>query len=73
MGMATIGQQLKDAARNTGWTMKKLSIESGLPYAVVHGFMTAERQISIGSASKLAALLGLALTPIRKSTKGGKP
>jgi len=48
----------------------RLSRESGLQYQTVHGFVTADRQISIGSAAKLAEALGLELRPTKRRKDG---
>ena len=64
--MSDIEKQLKDAAKATGWSILRLTRESGLQYQTVHGFIKAERQITICSAAKLANVLGLELSPVKK-------
>ncbi|NOT01729.1 MAG: helix-turn-helix transcriptional regulator [Phycisphaerales bacterium] len=54
-----IQRQLKDAARASGWSMKKLSDRSGIGYSAIHGFMTADRTMTLPTADKLADALGL--------------
>jgi hypothetical protein len=64
--MANIEQQLKRVARESELSIKALSDQACVPYSAVHGFITAERQISIGNAAKLARVLGLELRPVAR-------
>ena len=59
-------KQLQKAARTSGLSINALALRSGLPYQTVHGFLTADRRITLESAAKLATLLGLELRPARK-------
>lgn len=67
----TIEDQLRQAARNSGLSMKAMSDRTGIPYAAVHRFVTgSEAGITLKTAAKLATLLGLGLRPVRESGKG---
>ena len=70
--MGDIERQLKDAARRSGLSMKALSERSGIWYASIHGFLVNNRQISIGTAARLAEALGLELRPKRRQAKKGR-
>ena len=67
-----IERQLRDAARRSGLSMYRLSKESGVAYAGLHGFLTGDRRLSLRVAARLATALGLELRPVRRSkrTKG---
>ena len=69
--MRDIEQQLRDTARKSELNMLALSKRSGVPYSAVHGFLTANRRLSLRSAAKLARVFGLELRPVgRKKDKG---
>ncbi len=65
-------QQLREEARRSGLNMLTLSKRASLGYAIVHGFLTGDRVISIRSAAKLAAVLGLELRPVRRGKRKGR-
>ncbi len=67
--MSDIEGQLKDAAKRSGLSVNALALQSGLNYAIVHGFVKADRQITLRSAAKLARLLGLELRPARRERR----
>jgi transcriptional regulator with XRE-family HTH domain len=67
--MANIEKQLREACRASGLSMKRLAVRSGLFYQSVHGFMASNRSLSLGSAAKLAEVLGLELRPVRRARK----
>jgi hypothetical protein len=43
-----------------------------LGYATTHGFIMGDRTISVRSAAKLAAALGLVLRPVRRGKRKGR-
>ncbi len=61
-----IGAVLREAFRRSGRSIKSVSDESGVFYAGLHGFLTGNADIKISTASKLAAVLGLALTKAKR-------
>ena len=61
-----IGAVLREAFRRSKRSIKSVADESGVPYAGVHGFVTADREIQIKTASKLAAALGVVVKITRK-------
>jgi hypothetical protein len=70
--MVDIETQLREAARKSGMSMKRISEESGIPYAAVHGFVARDRSLLLSTASKLATLLELELRPIARKRKAGR-
>jgi hypothetical protein len=71
--MTNIETQLREAARMSGLSMKRLADDSGLCYASVHGFLTDDsRTLTLTGAAKLAVILGLELKPSGRKRKAGK-
>ena len=69
--MANIEQQLRDAARGSGLSMRQMSLRSGCGYQSIHGFVTENRGLTLTVAARLAAALGLELRPKRgRKVKG---
>lgn len=64
-----IERQLRDAAKRSGLSIKRLSDESGVPYSAMHGFMVNDRGITLRSAAKLARVLGLELCPVKRGKR----
>lgn len=56
------------AFKASGLSVKRLAVESGVPYAGAHGFMAGQRDIALGTAARLCKALGLRLT----ARKAGK-
>ena len=67
-----LGSRIQAAFRKSGLSIKQLSERSGCPYASVHGFITADRDITISTASKLCDVLGLELRPVRRTKQKAK-
>ena len=65
-----IEQQLRDAARKSGLSMRQISLRSGCAYQSVHGFMTENRGLTLTVAARLATALELELKPAKRRTKG---
>jgi len=61
-----LGQQLLDAFHRSGLSRFALSKQSGVGYAVIHRWVGGERDVKLKTASKIAAALGLKLSPTRK-------
>lgn len=49
------------AYRKTGWSLKRLSDESGVAYSCVHGLVSGQRDIACGTAARLLEAMGLTL------------
>ncbi len=62
-------QQLRDEAGRSGLSTLALAKRAGLGYATTHGFIMGDRTISVHSAAKLAAALGLVLRPVRRGKR----
>ena len=65
--MADLETTLREAARASGMSMKRIADEAGLHYATVHGFLASNRTMTLQTASRLCELLGLALSPNPKA------
>ena len=52
---------LRAACRESGLSLKKLSDQSGVPYASLHAFMKGQRDIALGTAARLCKVLRLRL------------
>lgn len=57
---------LREAFEASDMNRLELSRRSGVSYSVVHRFIAGERDLTLGTASKLAGVLGLELKPKRK-------
>lgn len=66
-----IEEQLRQAILNTGITRYRLSKLSGVSEATLSLFVNNKRRsITTDTAAKLAAVLGLELTPTKQTKKG---
>lgn len=73
--MIEFGDILRDAVRDSGMSMKKLSEESGVNRISLMRFMGGSMNLNLHAASRLAAYFGLVLVPkerVMPSCKGGK-
>jgi hypothetical protein len=61
----TLGETLRTAIRDSGETLYRVGIASGVPYATLHRFMAGERSVSMEALEKLCAYLGLWLAQSR--------
>ena len=61
-----LGEQLRQAAIESGLSRFALSKRAGIPYAGIHRFMAGQRSFTLDTASRLAAVLGLELAPVGK-------
>jgi len=50
------------AFRASRLSIKQLAVESGVPYASAHGFLSGGCDVALGTAAKLCKVLGLQLT-----------
>ena len=63
----SIENQLRERARRSGLSIKAMSDQAKIPYAAMHRFITDdEGGITLRTAAKLAALLGLELQPTKR-------
>ena len=65
-----LSEQIRGAYAKSGLTRFKLAKDAGVAYAVVHRFISSERDITLETADKLAAVLGLELRPVDRAKKG---
>ncbi len=56
-----LAKDLRAAFAASGMTRLALSKQSGVSYSVVHRFIAGERDLTLGTATKLANILGLRL------------
>lgn len=68
---SSTAQALRQAFADSGKSIKRLSVESGIAYASCHGLICGTRDLHVSTADKLAAALGfrLVLRPIRRKRK----
>jgi len=66
-GDAPLARQLQAAIKATGDSLYSIAHGSGVPAPVLQRFVNGERGITIDTAGKLAAYLGLALLPAKQS------
>ena len=59
-----LGGQLRAAFAESGLSRFELARRAGISYAIVHRFVGGDRDITLGTASKLCAVLGLELRSI---------
>lgn len=64
-----LAEQLRTAIRESGLSGNQLAHQAGVPQAVVSRFLRAERTITLDTASKLTAALGLELKPTGRVKK----
>lgn len=62
--MISIEKQLREAAQDSGLSIRQMSLQASIPYAAVHGFVWYDRGVTLTTAAKLASLLGLELKPL---------
>lgn len=62
--------QLRAAIDRSGLSGNQLAHIAGVSQSVVSRFLRDERTITLETASKLAAALGLELTPVKRRRKG---
>ena len=57
-----LGNVIRAAFRTSGLSIKRLAVESGVPYASAHGFLSGRCDVVLGTAARLCKVLGLELT-----------
>lgn len=63
-------QQLREAFEASGLSRFELARQAGVSYAIVHRFIAGQRDVKLETASKLCAVLGLELRPVRRRRSG---
>ncbi len=58
----TLAGTVRQAIRDSGETMYRVALDSGVNYTTLHRFMTGKRAISLEALEKLCAYLGMRLT-----------
>jgi transcriptional regulator with XRE-family HTH domain len=59
-------EQIRQAMRDSGRSLNKLSKESGVNVSRLSRFMRGERTLTLPAAADLCATLGLALFPVTR-------
>ena len=60
---------IRQAFRESGMSLKRLSDLSGTRYASVHAFFTADRDPQLSTIQKWCDVLGLALRPAKRKRR----
>ncbi|MBI4719032.1 MAG: hypothetical protein HY763_14595 [Planctomycetes bacterium] len=66
----SLAQALRAAIRESGLSMRQVSLRTGLGYQSVWGFL-AGGDLALRNASRIAELLGLELRPVGRKRKDG--
>jgi len=67
----TFQEQIGRALKASGMSRFELSRRSGVAYSVIHRLLAGQNDVTLRTAERLCRVLGLGLTPIRKS--GNRP
>ena len=62
-----LGEQLREAMRQSGLNRYQIAKRAGLSYGALHGFTAREKDLYLSTASKIASLLGVELREVRRS------
>jgi len=65
-GHVDLVKELRQAILNSGQTEYRIAKESGVPQPVLNRFLRDIRGVSLETAAKICAYLGLHLAPIRR-------
>ena len=57
--MASMSETLKDAIRDSGQTVYRISKDSGLDYDSIYRFLSGRTSLRLDKADKLAAYFGI--------------
>ena len=57
---------IRETFERSGLSMKRLSVNAGVPYAAVHGLIRGSRDPQLTTASRLCRVLGLELRPVQR-------
>ncbi len=67
-----ITDALRQACQEKGMNTKAMALAAGIPQSGLHRFLADGCELRTGNADKLAAFLGLELTPTKQPPKKGK-
>ena len=62
-------ETIRERFQKSGLSIKKLTDLAGTPYSAVHAFLNFQSTITLPTADKLCAVLGLELRPIQKKAR----
>jgi len=62
MDQADLAEQLRDAIRESGYSINSLANVWGIPQPVLSRFVSGQRGIGMDNANKIAAAFGMRLT-----------
>ena len=68
-----LSRQLREIIESRGMTAYALGQDSGVDATVIGRFLADERDIRLGTADKIAAVLGLRLVEVAKPKGRGRP
>ena len=63
--------QLRTAFAKSGLSRFEFARRAGISYAIVHRFIGGDRDVTLATASKMAAVLGLALRKVPRPHESG--
>jgi len=74
MGMKTnpdneLGNVIRAAFHRSKLSIRRVSVESGVPYASAHGFLSGRCDVALGTAARICSVLGLRLTADKRKRK----
>ena len=61
-----MAEQMREAFRASGMTIKALTVETGLFYSATYRFVRGDADLTLTGATKICDVLGLALKQKRK-------
>ena len=64
-----LGNVIRAAFRASGVSIKRLAVESGVPYSSAHGFLSGRCDAALGTAARLCKVLGLQLTARKRRNR----
>jgi len=65
-------QQFRAAIEETGWPLMEITRQTGVDHSQLSRFMRGERGLSITTAERVAAVVGLELKRVKRKSQGGK-
>ncbi len=70
----TVSDQLRDAIRECGSSVRALGLRAGVDDGMIHRFLAGDRGLTLATVDRLAAVLGLKLVearPVGRPRKAG--
>ncbi len=62
-------ERIRAAVRAADLSMLALSREAGVPYSVVHDFITGKGNVNLRNAERICRVVGLDLRPVRRGKR----